>query len=289
MKNKIIIIKLEGGLGNQMFQYALGRNLSLIHQKSLKFDLSYLKIPNQSGRTFRLGGFAVEVEEATEPEIATYRSTLQKILDKFRSKSKRRKVLEQLNRFEPKVLEKVGGYFVGHWNDERYFKSSENAIRKDFELKKPFSPLAQKIAEEIAVEPEPVSVHIRRGDYVSIPKIANTHRTLPISYYKEACGKILEKKLNAHFFISSDDIGWTKENFPKEFKVSFVSSTEIPDYEELKLMSLCKHQIIANSTYSWWSAWLNQNPDKIVIAPKRWFVDPNRKIENLILPKWIQI
>ena len=285
----MIIIKLEGGLGNQMFQYALGRNLSLIHDTPFKVDVSYLEKENQSGRTLRIDNFKTLLNKAAEDEISSYRSTIQKILDRLRPISKRKKILELSPEFDPRVLKRADGYFVGHWNNERYFKSSEDAVRKDFELKQPLGTLAQQVAEEILSEPESVSVHIRRGDYVSIPKIAAVHRTLPLSYYQEACGKILEKKPNAVFFVSSDDIIWAKDNFPKEFRTVFVSSPEIPDYEEMTLISQCKHQIIANSTFSWWGAWLNQNPEKIVIAPKQWFTDPNRKIGGLIPKSWIQI
>lgn len=285
----MIIVKLQGGLGNQMFQYALGRNLSLIHSVPFKIDLSYLKKPNQSCRTFRLGGFKIDVKEATEKEIRTYRSTLQKVFDRFRPALKRKRILERSGSLEPWVQDRSDGYFVGHWNDENYFKSSEEAVRKDFELRKPFGETAQKIANLIAAEPESVSLHIRRGDYVSIPKIAAVHLTLPLSYYIEAIKKIIEQKPNASFFISSDDIGWAKENFPKSYPVTFVSASDIPDYEELVLMGYCKHNIIANSTFSWWGAWLNQNPQKIVIAPRQWFNNPNRGTGGLIPSSWLTL
>lgn len=285
----MIIIKLEGGLGNQMFQYALGRNLSVIHKVPFKIDSSYLEKENQSGRTLRITGFKTVLNKATPEEISAHRSTLQKVLDHLRPMSKRKKIMELSSTFDHKILAHTSGYFVGHWNNEGYFKSSENVIREDFKLKQPFGKSSEKITEKILLEPEATSIHIRRGDYVSIPKIAAVHLTLPITYYKEACNRIVEKKPNAMFFIFSDDILWAKENFPKNFKTVFVSTPEIPDYEELILMSLCKHHIIANSTFSWWGAWLNQNPGKIVIAPKQWFVDKNRKTEGLICPSWIQV
>ena len=285
----MIIVKLEGGLGNQMFQYALGRNLSLLHNVPLKIDSSYLQKENQSGRSLRIGAFNTKLEEATPAEVYACRSSLQKFLDRLRLASKKKGVIEREIRFYPKNLKRTDGYFVGHWNDENYFKSSEDAIRKDFELKKPLGLPAQKIAELIASEPEPVSVHIRRGDYVSIPKIAAVHRALPLSYYDEAVKMIIKQKQNAHFFISSDDIEWAKENFPKNYPATFISSPEIPDYEELILMGRCKHHIIANSTFSWWGAWLNQNPQKIVIAPTQWFNDPNRGTGGLIPLSWIKI
>lgn len=285
----MIIVKLQGGLGNQMFQYALGRNLSIIHKVPLKIDPSYLKRENQSARTLRINGFKTLLNEATLHEISAYRSTLQKILDRIRPESKRKEMPETGSAFDSMVLERSDGYFVGYWNNERYFIKSEKAVRQDFTLKNPLGDKAQNTATRISLEKESTSVHIRRGDYVTIKKVAAIHGVLPLSYYKTAMEKILESAPDAHFFVSSDDIDWAKENFPKEYPVTFVSSPDIPDYEEMILMSLCKHNIIANSTFSWWGAWLNANPKKIVIAPKHWFKDSNRVPQDLIPSSWIQL
>ncbi len=271
-----------------MFQYALGRNLSLIHDVPFKIDSSYLEKENQSARTLRIDGFKTFLDEATLDEIKIYRSTLQKILDRARPDSKRKKILELSPKFDSTILKRSDGYFVGHWNDERYFKTSEAIIRKDFELKRPLGISAQIIAERILLEPEPISVHIRRGDYASIQKIADEHGTLPLSYYKTACDKILEKFPDARFFVSSDDIDWSKENFPQSYPATFVSSQEISDCEELLLMSLCKHNIIANSTFSWWGAWLNQHSDKIVITPRNWKKNASEE-QNPSLPNWLKL
>lgn len=284
----MIIIKIEGGLGNQMFQYALGRNLSLLHNTTFKIDTSYLRSANQSGRSFKLDNFNTIINEATPEEINKYRSIFQKILDRVRSESKKKKILEPEN-FDPNILKRKEGYFYGHWNNKKYFKNNENTIRNDFKLKKPFGKSAQIILEKINSSSNSVSIHIRRGDYVSIKKIADKHGTLPISYYENAMKKIKDKYSNTTFFVFSDDIEWVKNHFFKKYSVNFVSSPDIEDYEELILMSLCKHNIIANSTFSWWGAWLNNNPDKIIIAPKKWFKNNVNKTNDLILDNWIQL
>jgi len=285
----MIIMKIHGGLGNQMFQYALGRNLSLLHGVPLKIDCSYLKIRNQSNRVLQLNGFKIQAVEATENEIKKYGSTFQKIADRIRPESKRKRALEQGGEFDSEILKRSDGYFDGHWQNELYFKAHEKTIREDFSLKNRFGPASEAMARKIQSEKNPTSVHIRRGDYVSIEKIADTHGTLPVSYYRTACDKILEKLPDARFFVSSDDIDWAKENFPREYPATFISAPEITDCEELTLMSLCKHNIIANSTFSWWGAWLNTNPEKIVIAPKLWFVNPNRVPKDLIPSSWIPL
>lgn len=285
----MIIIKLQGGLGNQMFQYAFGRSLSLRHNVSLKMDSSYLRTANQSGREFRLGGFNISVTEATSKEINRYCGMFQKICDKFKTENQKKRIVEKPSSFDQNVFERKDGYFDGYWNNEKYFKNIAEIIRKDFTLKNPIGKMAESIAGKIRSEANSVSVHIRRGDYVTIKKIAESHGTLPLSYYENAMKKIIGQFPNAHFFISSDDISWVKENFPKNYPLTFVSSPEIPDYEELILMSLCRHNIIANSTLSWWGAWLNQNHEKIVIAPKQWFIDPARVAKDLIPQSWVQI
>ncbi|MFZ2621011.1 MAG: alpha-1,2-fucosyltransferase [Minisyncoccia bacterium] len=283
----MIIIKLEGGLGNQMFQYALGRNLSLIHKTSLKIDSSYLEKANQSQRSLRINNFVMELEEASDKEVASYNSPFQKVLNKLGLKSK--KIIEKSSAFDPNILSQNNGYFIGHWNNEKYFKANENTIRNDFKLKRPLGKASQEVMKQIISLPNSTSIHIRRGDYVSIKKISDKHGILPISYYENGMIKIDEKFPKTTFFVFSDDIEWVKENFPKKYPIIFVSDTIIPDYEELILMSLCKHNIIANSTFSWWGAWLNSNPKKVVISPQKWFTGTENDKSDIIPLAWTKL
>lgn len=282
----MIIVRIHGGLGNQMFQYALGLSLSVIHNDPFKIDYSYLKKINQSGRDFRLFGLSITAKEATPKEIRSYIGTTQKILDRVRKTTSKKRITEETPGFHSQILSRNAGYFDGHWQSEKYFKDIEALLRKEFSLKNPLSPKAHAIEADILTRNTPISVHIRRGDYVTNKKIASVHRTIPLSYYEEAIKKIQEKFPDAHFFISSDDIGWVKENFPKNLPTTFISNPEIPDYEEMFLMSLCKHNITANSTFSWWGAWFNRNKNKIVITPSQWFNDPARTVPDLIPASW---
>jgi hypothetical protein len=275
-----------------MFQYALGRNLSLLHNAPFKIDSSYLRAANQSGRGFLLDNFKTVLDEATPAEINKYRSKFQKILDRIRPESKKKKISDisqSAKIFYKNILNRSDGYFDGHWNSEKYFEDNQETIRKDFQLKKPLGQEALKMDEMISSQKNSVGLHIRRGDYVTIQKVASTLGVLPLSYYNEAVGLILNKFSNATFFIFSDDIGWTKENFPKNYPLTFVSRPEITECEEMILMSKCKHNIIANSTFSWWGAWLNSNPNKIVIAPKKWHRKEKLNSSDIIPNKWIQI
>ncbi len=281
----MIVVKLQGGLGNQLFQYAFGRNLSLLHRVPLKIDSSYLRMPNQSSRTYLLDAFAVEAPEATQAEIARYRSPIQKILDKVRPAASRRKIIEPAV-FDPKIMARSDGYFDGHWQDERYFAENAETIRREITLKNKFGNAAQKASDLISSYGNSVSVHIRRGDYVSIQKIADVHGALPLSYYEQALQAMSAAFPDAHFFVSSDDIEWAKQHFPQKDGITFLSSPSLSIPEEFMLMSQCSHAIVANSTFSAWAAWLNENPGKKVIAPAHWFKDASRSRPPFIPSSW---
>ena len=133
-----------------------------------------------------------------------------------------------------------------------------------------------------------VSIHIRRTDYLS-EKMSKVYRVCPISYYENAVNLIKKKYPNAFFFIFSDDISWAKENITFAKNAFFVSGQGVKDEEELILMSRCQHNITANSSFSWWAAWLNNNPEKIVIAPKKWYINPENELPGLIPESWVKI
>jgi len=252
-------IELTGGLGNQMFQYAYGRKKELSGDKIL-----FLK---------------------------KFTKERKYLLDSFNIKTK-----SNMIKMKENILSKIKNKFyiylkldtIKYYQNEKYFKNIENIIREEFNLKNPLIDVSKKWEEDIKSSPISVSIHIRRGDYVNNPKTNKYHGICGIEYYKKAIN-LLENKIGKNFeiFIFSDDIKWTKNNLSFNQQMNFVSSPEIPDYEEMYLMSLCKHNIIANSTFSWWGAWLNKNPNKIVIGPEQWF---NKKtIKNIMPSKWIKI
>jgi len=263
------LIKLNGGLGNQLFQYAHARDLEL-HGKKIKFDTSFFygnKSKKDTARDFGLNNFNIK----TKAEFST----------------KKHLIIEIFNKIKRRIGIKIEVFF----QSEKYFLRSSNVIKEELALKNPLSLKANKWQTAIIDSNNSISLHIRRGDYVSDSKTNSYHGTCDIEYYKKAL-EILVGKLgrkNIDIFVFSDDIAWAKENISFPYPTHFVSDPNIPDYEEMYLMSLCKHNIIANSTFSWWGAWLNQNPDKIVIGPKQWF--RNKTSEELdILPKeWVTI
>ena len=289
----MIIIKLQGGLGNQMFQYAFGRNIEITNKTNVKFDsLSWFE--QFKARTYKLHHFNVTGNFATNKEIRKLR--------KYRRKSGRLAffhnyfiandsiyIKQKQFHFNPKILEtKEPAYLDGHWQSEKYFENVKDIIRKEFTLKNEPSNLYKNNEQKIR-ERNSVSLHIRRGDYLTMQKAIDTIGVCPLDYYHKAVIEIAKKIENPTFFVFSDDIKWVKENLKIDYPIFFVSNNELKDYEELILMSECKHNIIANSSFGWWGAWLNNNPNKIVITPKKWFKDTSKNTKDLIPESWIKL
>ncbi len=248
----MIIVRTSGGLGNQMFQYAFGRALAL--KQNEKMLLIKPNNKEKTPRKFLLEHFNIQAD--IEQKKRYFRNPFQKILS-------------------------------GNRQSENYFKDIEKEIRADFTLKEKLSENAEKIKNEIE-KSHSVAIHVRRGDYASNPKTRAKHGLCSPDYYAKAVAYISTRVPSAKFFVFSDDIEWVKKNIPLPLSTTYVSGSNISECEELVLMSMCKHDIIANSTFSWWGAWLNQNKEKIVIAPKIWFasgIDEN----NLIPESWIRL
>ena len=263
------LIKLNGGLGNQLFQYAHARDLEL-HSEKIEFDVSFFhgnRAAVDTARNFKLNNFNIRTRAKFSP--------------------KKHSIIDVLD----KVKRKIGINVEVFYQNEKYFSKSTDVIREELTLKNPLSTKTLEWQKAILTSNNSTSLHVRRGDYVSDSKTNSYHGTCDVEYYKKALetlvGKIGNK--NIEIFVFSDDITWAKDNLTFPYSTRFVSDPNIPDYEEMYLMSLCKHNIIANSTFSWWGAWLNKNPNKIVIGPKQWF--RNKASEELdILPKeWITI
>lgn len=276
----MILVNLKGGLGNQMFQYACGRALSLrakaLGKASLiRLDTSgFAKIANaDTPRTFRLDMFNTKADAASDSEIHTIKypfGIFSKAWRLFNAK-----VLRQFYvAFDPSVLSwgsrGANVYLDGFFQSEEYFKEFADDIRADFTPRHPLSSTAQALFDKISRDPYGVSVHVRRADYVTDAKTKAVHGVCDIEYYKRAVAEVAAEVPKPNIYVFSDDIAWAKENLSFGFPTIFVSAPDIADFEELILMSACRHNIIANSSFSWWGAWLNTNPAKMVIAPTRW-------------------
>jgi hypothetical protein len=278
----MITVKLLGGLGNQMFQYAIGRHLAIKNNDRLILDLTDLLKRNDieyTPRNFELDVFNIAYTAKILP------GEFGSIKDRLTLKYLTRKVNENGHKFDSNILSLKGNiYLNGYWQNEKYFNSVEDVIRKNFTLK-PSALVNSEFLEKKISSVNSVSVHFRRGDYLTDPVASDFHGNLALEYYKKAIIKIGESVISPHFFIFSDDINWVKKNFVIEQEHTFVSNDGNAAVD-MHLMSMCEHNITANSSFSWWGAWLNTYPNKIVIAPKKWI----NHIQTEVIPdRWVQI
>ena len=269
----MIIVKLIGGLGNQLFQYATARHLSVIQNTELLLDISEFD-------TYHLHKFSLFAFNITE-KFAT--------LDQINNLPVYK---EKHFHFDPE-FKKIPNNIVlkGYWQTEKYFMDIENIILKNFSFKNPAKDKDKKILQSIS-STNSVSLHIRRGDYVKNTYESQLLISKDINFYHKCVRYIIEKENNCHFFVFSDDPSWVKENLKLQYPVTYVDHNNADtNFEDLRLMSSCKHNILSNSSFSWWGAWLNRNPNKIVCAPQKWFSDETKYLDSKdILPeKWIKL
>ncbi len=296
----MVIVRLMGGMGNQMFQYAAGRRLALVNNTNLKLDLDGLNSISEleTPRHYELGPFAIQEDFASAQEVAR----LRKGRDAFFKVAARRfatninpfyrpsHIIEKHYHVDPTLLKLRGDvYLEGYWQSEKYFKDVEEIIRKEFSVRTEPTTLNRQFMEKIK-NTEAVSIHVRRGDYVSRATASAFHGTCSQDYYASAMEKIISDVAHPHFFVFSDDPAWAQENLRFSCVPTFLDHNS-PDkgYEDLRLMTFCKHHIIANSSFSWWGAWLGSDLRKIVIAPKRWFNDESINTADLLPETWIRM
>lgn len=282
----MIIVNLKGGLGNQMFQYALGRKLAIKQNTNFKLDIS--GYPKQTLRQYGLSVFNIKEDIANETEIKSYKYPYGIL-----SMAWRRFSFKILRRFhggwEPEILNRTGNFYLdGFWQSYKYFDDIADIIRQDFSLKEPLASASPEFYK-IITGANTVALHIRRSDYVTNTKVNQQFGSCSLGYYSQGAKLIAEKIGQPTFVIFSDDPEWVKNNLHLEHPMIFASDYALQDYQEMTAMSFCQHNIIANSSFSWWGAWLNSNPEKIVIAPNKWFNDGSIKEEDLIPPSWTKI
>lgn len=286
----MIITRITGGLGNQMFQYAIGKAIAKKRADEFKLDISFY--PKQTLRKYELNQFNIEENIANDDEIvklAGNQNTWFKIKRRLGLNPKRPKsyfVEKETAVFDKDIFAYQDDiYLDGYWQNETYFKGLRDDILKDFTLKNDISNEAKKYLEDIQ-NSQSVSLHVRRGDYVQNAHTNSVHGTCDLEYYQKAIKHIEQNIENPNFYIFSDDIVWCKENFGFLENKVFVDDTKSA-FDDLELMKNCKHNIIANSTFSWWGAWLNKHNEKIVVAPKVWWV--SRDYKNIACEDWILI
>jgi hypothetical protein len=275
-----------------MFQYAMARSLAHKLGTELKLDLTHYR--NTSFRAFELGVFRLRYEEAKTREIDLYPVYNIPFFRKVRRKlaaisQPRHYYIEHGLQYHPEVWSlSPDTYLKGYWHHEQYFAGIAGMLREEFGFGVPLRESNRRYIEAIA-STNSISLHVRRGDYVNNKAVLALNGVCSPEYYREAVRTVAERVDSPQFFIFSDDPEWVRANLPLEYPSTIVEgNTGEYGYEDLHLMSRCRHQIIANSTFSWWGAWLNANPDKLVIAPGRWYADPesDRQVAGLLPTSW---
>jgi hypothetical protein len=293
----MIIVRLIGGLGNQMFQYALGRHLAEKLNTTMKLDVHELldRSPRYKGFVYRdydLSIFNIKFNEfATKKEVKrfTLPKTGNKYVFQFRKFFNQDKdvVKETCFHFDRNVLDTTGDcYLYGGWQSWKYFADIEDIIRQEFSFDFVLDEKSEKLRTEI-LKSNAVCLNVRRGDFVNHP----VHGGLELDYYRDAVKLIKDKIENPYIYVFSDDIEWCKKNLLLQEQTVYVDHSYAGDKFKfyLLLMSCCKHFIIPGSSFGWWAAWLCNSPDKIVIAPRNWFNTDYYDTSDLIPESWVRI
>lgn len=287
----MIIVRIKGGLGNQMFQYAIGRSLSLKTGLPLVLDKRhYLRMREHGYGLDKFQLADTPMDAAKLPPTPRE----QPLAHFFWRVMKRQPQLQREAglAFDPVIAASSGPTWVdGYFQSERYFAQHADTIRAELTLAAPPDPENARWLAEIEAEPRAVSLHVRRGDYVRNAKFAALHGSCPPEYYARALEHVAQKTgADPIIYAFSDDPDWVRDNLqlPAEIRIPGHNDAS-RNIEDLRLMRACRHHIIANSSFSWWGAWLNPRTDKIVTAPARWFSDPNYHNPDIWADGWIRV
>lgn len=304
----MILVRLMGGLGNQMFQYAFAKSVSIRKGTELKIDLSLLgeqdkKIDNLVVRHFDLDVFHLDTPIASQNEVELYNgSSNPKLSDRLKFKLNRffykyKLVIQKENEFNQLQLANIedNSCVVGRWQSELFFEEYKAQIKKLYNFNS-FTPnqFSVNVSRNIMAETS-VGIHVRRGDYVTNPIYSEGIGALSVQYYYDAIeilkNKLSEPNTTVTYYFISDDIEWCKKTFSRMRNVQFVEQekTKTGYVSDMWLMTLCKHIIISNSTFAWWGAYLGEKNDGIIIAPKIWAKKKNFTPDNIIPKRWLTI
>lgn len=266
----MVYVSVNGGIGNQLFQYAFGKMLSQYHE--VKYDVTKYEYYKHHNGFELCEVFDLHLNYATEIELLHIADVKHDAISKIRRKlfgvNKKTHIVETSKVFNRECVLLDNVYFEGYWQSEDHFYGVGNAVRSDLVFQNVIINQANNhsLFDEIRHN-ESVSVHIRRGDYIKNKRLGGVCEQ---SYYDRAFEYIRRRVDSPVFFIFSDDIDWCKRNFGNKYYY-IDDSTPLTGGRDMYMMSLCTHNIIANSSFSWWGAWLNKNKGKIVIAPEKWF------------------
>ncbi len=298
----MVIVQIMGGLGNQMFQYALGKHLSLKTGGELKLDntqFSWYKLHNYSLQHFDILPSFASSAEINRLRYGVENDLVARFIESLNRAGRfcagknlvqpRTCLREDRMEFDRNVLKAPDGvYLEGYWQTEKYFREIRSVLLQDFAIVTPPDAENAALLERIRSS-NSVSLHVRRGDYANNSRTQQIYGCCGIDYYQAAIKSIQDRIENARFFIFSDDPDWAEENLQIQGSLVVRGNDASKNYEDLRLMNACRHNITANSSFSWWGAWLNQNPQKIVIAPSRWALSSRLNSSDIVPESWERI
>jgi Glycosyl transferase family 11 len=285
-------IHMVGGLGNQMFQYALGRRLEIERRAHIRYDLAQYKVAGE--RDLNILKFRTRLPEPSRLDDVLFRLSLGRSLRLCRPFVKMlgpsvqcRYYEDKRQGYDPKVLKLTGRWYLhGWWQSHAILDPIQSMLREEFQLVAPLSGHDLEIQRRID-DVNAVSVHVRRGDLITHPIYSKTIKVQTPDYFKTSMRKIADQVGDPHFFVFSDDPDWCKEHVRIDAPITYMDHNDgRRDYVDLVLMSHCRHFITANSSFSWWGAWLSRNAEKIVIVPSVWGTDGSGPIPDLIPSGW---
>lgn len=290
---KTVTTSIYGGLGNQLFQYAAALSLSQHINAKLVLDLSWFEVvkyrANTTTRTFALQPFALNVETVTSkhPILRHFLVKIQRLLGITLTKIPY--YHEQSFQFDADIYAiNDSVHLDGYWQSYQYFKGVAQQLSKNIGTPNNLNTQNQAMLDTIAAN-DAICVHIRRGDYVTNQHAAETHGLCDLAYYQRGVEYVMKNLSRPHAFVFSDDPQWARENLKLKIPTTIVDFNG-PDeaHLDLWLMAACQRFVIANSSLSWWAAWLGKSDDKIVVAPKKWFTKDDRTTQDLIPPEWLR-
>ncbi len=292
-----IITQLQGGLGNQLFQYATARALSLEKKAALLLDSGWYSktYKNVTPRELLLkelntAGTLIPLWSAPKKpkRLRRIAQNFWPITPFIYTESTPYRFDRRLNK-SPAFL-KQDLYLIGYWQSYKYFESIKSILEKEVVPLAPLAPQYKNYLEKIQ-STHSAMVHVRRGDYVNLESANKIHGCISLDYYLNGMNLLIENNRSTHFFVFSDDLVWAKQNFPHQDRMTFIESLETRNaaVQELELMKHCKSHLIANSSLSWWGAWLGRNLNAMVICPKHWTNDLSINLDDILPSKWIRL
>lgn len=292
----MIVVRLQGGLGNQMFQYALGRSLALRHNTTLKLDLTFLldrtPRPGWVFRDYELGDFQIAAGVATRGDIPFLFRRYGAGLAANRLDARLRKFLggtgvERNFAFDRTVLEAGDGtYLCGYWQSHKYFAGIEDTLRLDFTPRQSLPDKILSFCSTLACNGS-VCLHVRRTDFVT----NSAHGAFSAEYYRTALNAMMSLRPYSFICVFTDDVGWCRTHLHFPCEMFFVEERfpGLKNAHYLAMMAHCRAFVLSNSTFGWWAAWLSNAHDKMVVAPKRWFADASINTDDLIPTDWVRV